>query len=120
MGKAKTAKQRLKQKKLDIARKVQDEITFWIDYEVDDNDVWSNAPLKDLVKAYWNSRNLDAGIEREDKFDGIHYESEYHVMFLADQVGYKCNVKLDVERKADTLSTVQLVRLVLKAKGLVK
>ena len=120
MGKPKTAKQKLKLKKLNIARKVQDEITFWIDYEVDDNDVWGNAPLKDLVKAYWNSLNLDGGIQREDEFDGIHHESEYHVMFLADQVGYKCKVKLDVEKKADTLSTVQLVRMVLKAKGLIK
>jgi hypothetical protein len=120
MGKVKTTKQRLKQKKLNIARRVQNEITFWIDYEVDDNDVWGNAPLKDLVKAYWNSQDLDSGIMRKDEFDGIHHESEYHVMFLADQVGYKCNVKLDVEKKAATLSTVQLVKLVLKAKGLVK
>lgn len=118
MRKTKTSK--LKQKKLNIARKVQDEITHWIDYDVDDNDVWGNAPLKDLVNGYLNNQDLDKGIIREDKFDGIFYESEYHVMFLADQVGYKCKVKLDVEKKVATLSTVQLVKLVLKAKGLIK
>ncbi len=120
MRKTLTAKQRLRRKKQNIARQVQDEITHWIDYKVNDNDVWGNAPLKDLVNGYLNNKDLDKGIIREDEFDGIFYESEYHVMFLADQVGYKCKVKLDVEKKAATLSTLQLVRLVLKAKGLIK
>jgi hypothetical protein len=120
MIKSKTEKQKLRLKKLNIARKVQDEITFWIGYEVNDNDVWGNAPLKDLANGYLNNQDLDKGIIHEDAFDGIFYESEYHVMFLADQVGYKCKVKLDIEKKASTLSTVQLVVMVLKAKRLIK
>jgi hypothetical protein len=120
MHKIKTVKQRLRLKKLSIARKVQDEITHWIDYEVDDKDIWGNAPLKDLVNGYLNNLDIDKGIIREDEFDGIRHASEYHVIFIVDQVGYKLKIELDVEKQASTLSTVQLVKLVLKAKGLVK
>ena len=65
----------------------------------------------------WDKREKE--IIENDLFDGIHYESEYCVWFILDQVGYRCNMKLDCEKVLATITTADVVKLVLKERGLI-
>lgn len=102
-----------------VNRNVAKEIIFWIFIDVDDM-IWGYTPLKEVVKAFWQIEdgNNDR-LEREDEFDGMYYTSEYNVMFLVDQIGYLFNVSLNADKVLASITTVDLARMVLKAKGLV-
>ena len=116
-------------------QRVKQEIEFWTDRFIDDE--WEKVPIKVLVIKYWIKGDDHAWIERiqdeqgfdwdkrekeiieSDLFDGIHYESEYFVWFILDQVGYKCKMKLDCEKVLATITTADVVKLVLKHRGLI-
>ncbi len=119
MNKNKYLKKVRKRSIYSVNRNVAKEIIFWIFIDVDDM-IWGYTPLKEVVKAYWQIEDGNNGrIERKDEFDGIFYDSEKHVMFLVDQIGYLYNVSLNADKVLASITTVDLARMVLKAKGLV-
>ena len=119
MNKSKYLKKVRKRKISAVYKNVAKEIIFWIFIDVDDM-IWGYTPLKEVVKAYWQIEDsLNDRLTREDEFDGVYYASEHYVNFLVDQIFYLYNVKLNAEKVLASITTVDLVRMVLVAKGLI-
>ena len=79
----------------------------------------SDEEWMDFTAVDWDV--LEKEVEQEDKFDGIHYESEYQVWFLIEQVGYVYNVRFDdkqYEKQLATITTTDIINMVLKQRGL--
>jgi hypothetical protein len=65
---------------------------------------------------------MEKEVEKNDKYDGIHFESEYQVWFLIEQVGYACEVRLNdkqYEKQLATITTTDIANMVLEQRGLI-
>jgi hypothetical protein len=119
-----------------IAKQVILEIGFWLERSI--QQPWDKKAVKGLVKIYWGKclgtddewmdytaldwDLMEKEVEKTDKFDGIHHESEYHVWFLIDQVAYATNVYIDHKRFERTLATItstDIINMVWEQRGLI-
>jgi hypothetical protein len=119
-----------------IDKQVKQELGFWLERSI--NQPWDKKAIKGLVKIYWCKGKcsedewmdftavdwdiLEREVEMTDKYDGIHFESEYFVWFLIEQVGYIYNLRFDdkqYERLLATITTTDIINMVLKHRGLI-
>jgi hypothetical protein len=119
-----------------IAKQVILEIGFWLERSI--QQPWDKKAVKGLVKIYWGKclgtddewmdytaldwDLMEKEVEKNDKYDGIHFESEYQVWFLIEQVGYACEVRLNdkqYEKQLATITTTDIANMVLEQRGLI-